>query len=228
MGPAGITLLMLVACSGFAWLAWRKLHIVLALGPEARRDEPLQRLRSVLVNGLLQRRMIRGEWRPGVMHAVIFVGFMSLLVRKLQLIAIGYDETAALPGPSAALFAAFKDVVELAVLLAVRYAFYRRFVHSRARLERNREALVVLSLISAIMVTDLAFDGFRFALLSDSDPAIAHERSFAFVGAALAVAFAGLPDLHARGRLRSSRTGCRWCWCSRSSCSCRWASTSTS
>ena len=47
------------------------------------------------------------------------------------------------------------------------------------RLEANREAILILSLIAAIMVTDLVFDGFRFALFAGSDPGIAHERGFA-------------------------------------------------
>src|SRR4029079_9909312 len=51
----------------------------------------------------------------------------------------------------------------------------------------------VLGLIIAIMVTDLAFDAFRFALFSASDPALAHERTFAFAGGALASAVASLP-----------------------------------
>ena len=63
-------------------------------------------------------------------------------------------------------FAAVKDAIELVVIVAVLYAFYRRFVLRPPRLEPNREAVLVLSLILAIMVTDFAFDGFRFALLS--------------------------------------------------------------
>ncbi len=191
MGPAGITVLMLMAFAGFAALAWRKLAIVAALQPAARFDRPLERLRSVVVNGLLQQRMVRREWRPGVMHAVIFVGFMSLLIRKLQLIAIGYDESASFPDALAP-FAAAKDAVELAVIAAVLYAFYRRLVDRPPRLEKNREAILVLSLILAIMLTDFAFDGFRFALLSDRFPAMAHERAFAFGGDAIARGFADL------------------------------------
>ena len=34
--------------------------------------------------GLLRLLIVR-EWRPGLMHAAIFLGFMSLLLRKLQL-----------------------------------------------------------------------------------------------------------------------------------------------
>ena len=192
MSPLGITLLLAAAFAGFAGLAARKLLLLAHLQPEVRWDRPWERLRSVMVNGLLQSRMVRGEWRPGLMHAAIFLGFLSLLVRKLQLIAIGYDESAALPGLAGGLFAAFKDGVEVIVLAACGYALYRRLVVRPRRLERNHEALLVLGLIVAIMVTDFAFDGFRFALLSAGEPAIAHERDFAFIGGALASAFSGL------------------------------------
>jgi hypothetical protein len=202
MSPLGISLLMLVAFAGFAALCWRKLQVVLALQPAMRLDQPWQRARSVLVDGFLQRRMVQREWRAGLMHAVIFLGFMALLLRKLQLIAIGFDEAFVLPEAFGGPFAAFKDSIELAVIAAVLYAFWRRFVLHPARLEPNREAVLVLSLILAIMFTDLAFDGFRFALLAGQVPGIAHEREFAFAG--------------------------RWWWCSASSCCCRRASISTS
>ena len=53
----------------------------------------------------------------------------------------------------------------LAVIAAVLYAFYRRFVLRPPRLERNGEAIVVLSLILAIMVlpfiTAISVDVFK-------------------------------------------------------------------
>ncbi|MBE0546246.1 MAG: (Fe-S)-binding protein [Rubrivivax sp.] len=193
MSPLGITLLMLAGLAGFAWLAWRKLAIVVRLQPEVRWDHPAARLKAVLVNGFLQQRMIARDWKPGLMHAVIFLGFMALLLRKVQLIAIGYHEPFVYPGLAGGLFAALKDGVELAVLAALGYAFWRRYVQRPRRLERNREALLVLVLITVIMLTDLAYDGFRFALFSATDAGIAHERGFAFAGSALASALAGWP-----------------------------------
>ncbi len=195
MSPLGITLLMVVAFAGFAWLAWRKLAIVVALKPDVRWDRPLARFGRVVRNGFLQSRMIRGEWKPGLMHAVIFLGFLSLLARKLQLVAIGYDESFVYPGVLGAAFTLGKDVVEVAVLGAVLYAFYRRLALKPARLERNREALLILTLIAAIMITDFLFDGFRFALAAASDPGIAHEARFAVVGGALGRAFTSLNPL---------------------------------
>lgn len=192
MSPVGISLLMLLGMTGFIWLCWRKLAIVAALQPVVRWDRPGERLRSVLVNGFLQQRMVQREWRPGVMHAVIFLGFMSLLIRKVQLLAIGYDESFVWPAAFGGPFAAFKDLVEVAVTVAVLYGFYRRFVARPARLEPNREAILVLGLILIIMVTDFAFDGFRFALLAATDAGIAHEAQWAWFGRAVANAFSGL------------------------------------
>ena len=199
MSPVGITVLMAVALAGFAALAWRKLAIVAALLPENRFDDPGSRLKAVLTNGFLQVRMIARDWKPGLMHAAIFAGFMGLLVRKVQLIVIGYHEPFTYPGAFGAAFAAGKDVIEILLLVALAYAFWRRYVRPPARLEPNREALLILSLITAIVVTDLAFDGFRFVLYADSDAGIAHERDFAFAGRAVAAAFAGLSPaaLHA-------------------------------
>jgi len=192
MSPAATTLLLVVAFVAFACLAARKLAILAHLQQDVRWDRPGSRLKALLVNGFLQSRMIRGEWKPGLMHAVIFIGFMSLLLRKLQLIAIGYDETTAFPGLAGGPFAGFKDGVEIAVLAACGYALYRRLVQKPPRLERNSEALVILGLIIAIMVTDFAFDGFRFAVRSEVDPHVAHERGFAFVGNAIASGLSGL------------------------------------
>ena len=192
MGPIAITLLMLASFAAFGFLAARKLAIVTHLQPEVRWDRPLERLASVATNGFLQSRMIRREWKPGVMHAVIFLGFMALLARKVQLIVIGYHEPFVFPGIVGGLFAAGKDVVELAVLAALAYAFWRRYVQKPARLEANREALLILSLITAIMITDFLFDGFRFALFAGSDAGIAHERAYAFAGRRVGDALAAL------------------------------------
>src|SRR6185369_1026218 len=128
MSPYGISLLMLVAFAGFGYLAARKLVILRFLQADPRWDHPASRMKSVLVNGFLQRRMIHGERKPGLMHAAIFAGFMVLLLRKLQLIAIGYDEWATYPGYAGGAFATLKDVIELAVLVACGYALHRRLV----------------------------------------------------------------------------------------------------
>ena len=190
MGPWAITLLMIAGFAGFAALAWRKLAIVAALQPEVRWDRVGERLGRLATMGFGQSRMVAGEWKPGIMHAAIFLGFMTLLVRKLNLIAIGYDPLVVIPGVLGGLYAVAKEFVEVAVLAAVLYAFWRRFVLKPRRLEPNREAILILSLILVIVVTDFLFDGFRFVVFA-AEPGIVHERAFAPVGSALSSALAG-------------------------------------
>jgi Fe-S oxidoreductase len=186
MSPLGITLLMLAGFAAFALLAWRKLSIVVALAPDNRFDDPPRRLAQLVRVGLGQSRLLSGDFRPGLMHAVIFFGFLILLVRKLHLIVIGYAPLATIPGVAGGVYTALKDFVELAVLGAVAYGFWRRFVRPPARLEPNREALLILTLIALIMLTDFGFDAFRFARYAASVPAIAHEAQWAWIGAPLA------------------------------------------
>jgi len=206
VNPVAITLLLAAAVAAFCALAWRKIGIIIRLSPEPRWDRPFARLRTVVANGFLQSRMVTREWKAGTMHAVIFIGFTTLLVRKVQLLAIGYDETFVYPGLAGGMFASFKDGIEIAVLCAVGYALWRRLVQKPARLERNREALVILALIAAIMVTDFLFDGFRFALKAAANPGLAHERSFAFGGDAIASLFSGL----APSALQVGYQACYW------------------
>jgi len=88
VNPLAITLLLGAAFAAFCALAWRKLAIVVHLAPEPRWDHPRARLATVLLNGFMQRRMVAREKKPGIMHAVIFLGFVTLLVRKIQLLPI--------------------------------------------------------------------------------------------------------------------------------------------
>jgi Fe-S oxidoreductase len=192
MSPLGITLLMLAGFAAFGWLAWRKLAIVAALAPEGRLDDPPRRIARLLRVGFGQSRLLSGDFRPGLMHAAIFFGFLTLLVRKLHLIVIGYDPLATIPGALGAAYTAFKDFIELVVLAAVFYGFWRRFVLRPRRLEPNREALLVLTLILVIMITDFGFDAFRFARHAATVPAIAHEQAWAWVGGPLSHMLSGL------------------------------------
>ena len=192
MSPLGITLMLLAGFGAFAWFAWRKLSIVAALAPDPRFDNPAQRIARLLRIGFGQSQLLAGDFRPGLMHAVIFAGFITLLIRKLHLIVIGHDPLATIPGAFGSAYTAFKDLIELAVLLAIGYGYWRRFVQRPVRLEPNREALLVLTLILAIMVTDFGFDAFRFAWLAPTVPAIAHEQAWAWIGGPLAQSLSGL------------------------------------
>ena len=81
---------------------------------------------------------------------------MIILVRKLQLFIIAFDEFFVYPQLIGGPYATIKDLVSLGVVLAISYAFYRRLVKKPARLELHTEGLVILSLIMTIMLTDFS------------------------------------------------------------------------
>ncbi len=192
MGPIAFTFIAVSALVGFAYFTYKKLSIVMSLQPEVRWDNVGERIKKVITMGLFQSRMIKRELKPGIMHTMIFWGFMILLFRKLQLFTIAYNELFVYPGTLGGIYASLKDLAELGVMIAVGYAFYRRVVLKPKRFEPNKEAILVLSLIMTIMVTDFFYDAFKFAIYSDSVEAIAHERSFAFIGSMLASMVSGI------------------------------------
>ncbi len=194
MNPWIMTLALLASLSGFAYFSHKKLSILFKLQPENRWKNVGSRLKHVLSLGILQTRMLKGEFKAGLMHLVVFYGFSALLIRKIQLFIIGYQPYFTYPDAIGGPYAAVKDFIELAVILAVSYGLYRRIVTKPARLEPNKEAYLILSLIMTIMVTDFLYDGFKFALYADEWPGLAHEQHWAFIGGSLAHAFSGFSD----------------------------------
>ena len=82
MSPLFISLLMAAGFAAFGVMAWRKLAIVAALAPDNRFDRLGERTLRLLKMGIGQSRMLTGDFRPELMHAGIFVCFMTLLWRR--------------------------------------------------------------------------------------------------------------------------------------------------
>ena len=69
-----------IAMAIFAYGIYRRWQLWVALGrPELRLDNLGQRLRLLLVNGLLQVKTFRDPY-PGIMHGLIFFGFVVLFI----------------------------------------------------------------------------------------------------------------------------------------------------
>jgi len=200
MNPIFMTLLLIVSFGGFFYFLNQKIRLILTLKPEERWSVVGPRIKKVLTLGFFQNKLLTGDFKAGVMHAVIFYGFSTLLIRKIQLLIIGYVPDFVYPEIVGGYYAWFKDFIEIMVMLAVGYGLIRRFIIKPRRLEPNKEAVIILCLIMGIMVTDFMYDGFKFALkaaesgdlLSQAVPGLVHERSFAFVGSFLAELVSGL------------------------------------
>ncbi len=152
-----------------------------------------RRIGLLLRVGLGQGRfMQRWEIGAGIMHAMIFWGFLAVSLRTIT--AFGHG-LAGMPhpewhlplfGPGALgpIYTLFYSVAEIWVLVAVIWAFYRRLVVRPSRLVLSKEALLILGLIGSLMITDFLFDATAIARHPNS-----WQAQYAFVGRALSGCF---------------------------------------
>ncbi len=168
--PWVLVFLILISLTAFTVSAWPKLRLLLKAGKENRTDQPLKRIFTTLSIGFGQARLLK-EPKSGWMHAVIFWGFLILLVRTGEFFFIGllpnieshFSATAPLILP----YLWAKDGVVFLVTLAILYALYRRLVIKPNRLTLSTEGLIILDLILIIVASDVLFDTAFLALNPD-------------------------------------------------------------
>jgi Fe-S oxidoreductase len=135
------------------------------------------RIVTALVNVLGQAAVLKKK-SAGIMHATIFWGFLVITVGTLEQFAGTLYEGANFEfiGQSAYSALVFmQDFFTLAVLLAVLYACYRRFVVRPEGLGKSKDANIVLALTGSLMVSIFLMNGFRIAGL---DPWFASAMPF--------------------------------------------------
>ena len=99
MSPIGMTVLLLVGLGLFARTMNERIRILLALKPDDRFDHPQDRTDALVQFGFGQKRLLdREEIRAGILHAIIFAGFVILNVNEVTLFARGYSHDFVLPG----------------------------------------------------------------------------------------------------------------------------------
>jgi nitrate reductase gamma subunit len=158
------------------------------------------RLRSLLVLGFGQKRLLYKRW-AGLMHVVIFAGFLVVSIRTVTLFGRGFDLDFHLPllgGGLGHLYAALKDTFAVLVIVAILYAVWRRLVVKPSRLHLSFEALLILMWIAALMVTDFLHDAALFNLQPDHP-----ERTWAWAGNMLTGVFAGADPAVVEGWFRA-------------------------
>jgi Fe-S oxidoreductase/nitrate reductase gamma subunit len=166
LGVAGtlwFALLTIAALAGVAWSLSRKLSLLLAGRRQVELGRWGERLRGLLVFFVGQKRMFL-EPLPGIMHALIFWGFLVFTVRSLSMVVEGLTQGWELPLMHTTLGHAYllsKDLFAVMVLVGLAIAAWRRLITRPERLEYSADAWVILGLIAALMVTDLLADGAR-------------------------------------------------------------------
>jgi len=160
--PALLGLFTLVALGLFFAALWPKLRVMLRAKPENRFDRPLDRVWNTIRIAFLQTKLLKNK-TSGWMHALIFWGFLILLLRVGHFFVIGFFQDVPIPLPGFEwihiLYGLIKDIVILLVILAASYALNRRLVIRPPRLSLSGEGILILVLILAIMFSDIVFEG---------------------------------------------------------------------
>ena len=179
-------LYMLIPLAGigvFAYIMYRRIEPLLKAAPDPRFDRVAERLKSVL-------RIWLGQWRhpryllAGVLHIVVFFGFLSLAARSTQLVILGFVDGFTLPGLGGLLgtcYSILKDYTGTAVFIAAVMLAVRRLAFKPERYEvparygkdHTPEAILVLGLICTLLVSDGVFDA-TLAVAAAAQGAPAH------------------------------------------------------
>ncbi len=166
-GPALQAILLAVSLVVFAWIMWKRIGLLRLGAPDPRLDHIAARLRKLAVVGFGQSRQPRYPV-AGILHILIFAGFLVLSVRSIVLIGEGFRPGFADIGAG---YATVKDVTALIVLLSCLVAIARRLIfrpsryHDRhAQASHGHEAYLILGLIALLMVADAVFEGSAIAL----------------------------------------------------------------
>jgi len=171
LGIPTILFSILIPIAGVALFAYimviRIAPLVLA-APDFRFNRFAERVVKVVRIWLLQWRQPRYK-TAGIIHIMIFAGFLVLGIRSTSLVVIGLSEGFVLPGlggPIGVVYNFFKDYAATMVLVACCLAAYRRIVVKPERYavpskygkDHTSEAVFVLGMISTLMISESLFE----------------------------------------------------------------------
>ena len=167
-------LLFALATLVFALEMARHLRIFARARPSAVFDQPGARLGALVRFAIVQVRMFRDPG-PGLLHASIFWGFVVLTVGTANRVTFGLVQAVVgwpLDGWLWRLTLLASNLLALGVLVGVGWALARRLLTRPARLTLSRDALTILLLIGAVVVTELLAETFRLARHEDPQAAL--------------------------------------------------------
>jgi Fe-S oxidoreductase/nitrate reductase gamma subunit len=157
----------IVAVAIFAWGLWARIDLWRQGGPENRFDRIPDRVALVVKHVLGQVRTL-SEAYPGVMHAIMFWGFLALFMGTV-LATIDYDITVPvfdwklLQGPFYLFYETVLDLFGLFFVIGLGMAVWRRFVLRPARIDPTGSFAGVLALLLVINVTGFVMEAARLA-----------------------------------------------------------------
>ncbi|MED1740563.1 (Fe-S)-binding protein [Bacillus swezeyi] len=118
-----------------------------------------ERLQRIWENVFGQKKLLKDK-KSGIIHVMFFYGFILVQFGALDFIIKGLVPDGGLPlGPVYPAFTFFQEIVTLLILIAVVWAFHRRYIEKLVRLKRGFKSGLVLLLIGGLMLTVLLGNG---------------------------------------------------------------------
>jgi Fe-S oxidoreductase/nitrate reductase gamma subunit len=116
-------------------------------------------LKKVWVNVFGQKKLLKDK-KSGTIHVMMFYGFILVQFGAIDFIWKGLAPDSHLPlGVLYPGFKFFQEIVTLIILIAVFWAFYRRYIEKLVRLKRGWKSGLVLIFIGTLMLSVLLGNG---------------------------------------------------------------------
>lgn len=186
--------LLFVAVTGYAVYLFAKViyhrYLYIRLGQPSNLQKDLkERLTAFLVQVFGQQKLLKDR-KSGIMHVVIFYGFIILQVGALDLVWKGLSGHS-LPIPGYNVFVLMQETTVVLILLAMGYAAYRRYGEKLKRLKRGWKPSIVVFFIYSLMVSVLLT--MSFERVREGLPA----SGYASISSAIAAPFQGMSEVGA-------------------------------
>ena len=151
--------LILLALAIFSWGIHKRIRLWHIGRKENRSDKMWHRIKSFLVDGIAHRRILQDLY-PGVIHLLIFLGF---IVPFTVIVTTQFIFT--LPIALARLISLILDIIALAAIVSLILAIYRRYITRPSRLDNRTDDLLSLILILLIVLTGIILEGLRISVI---------------------------------------------------------------
>ncbi|SDN70309.1 Fe-S oxidoreductase [Paenibacillus sp. yr247] len=187
----GMQLVLFLAVTGYALFLFYKAvyhrYLYVKLGkPVGLKKEAKERLRVFMTQVFGQTKLMKDR-KSGLMHIIVFYGFIILQFGALDLILKGLIGRG-LPIPGYEAFGLIQEITVALILLAMGYAAYRRYVEKLKRLKRGWKPSIVVFFIFFLMLSVLF--SLAFERVHDRLPA----SGYAPFSSIIAAAFRGMSE----------------------------------
>lgn len=176
------------AISLFVYVVKTRIEYI-KLGKKAEFDGQIKdRWKRILIHVFGQKRLLKDK-KSGAIHVMFFYGFLLVQFGAIDFIWKGIKPGSHLPlGPLYPGFTFFQELVTLTILVAVVWAFYRRYIEKLVRLKRGFKNGLVLLFIGGLMLSVLLGNG--MSMIWHGEEGTWTEP----VASLVAAAFSGIPQ----------------------------------